>query len=114
MDAARGRRAFHLAIRPVRDELVLAPFAWVTRDLAGVIEATNRRYGLRLASAPVVRCDQPALGWHARGNPLRAGVKERLAAAFDERLAGSPTLARLLAACEALHAELVADAERPR
>lgn len=106
-DAAGAWRLFYRAIRPYRDAFVLAPFTRVTRDLEGVIDAVNARFGTSFSSAAEVRTPLPDLGWHARSNALRRDIQGELTDALAAAEATRPRLAALLADCDDLHAELV-------
>jgi len=107
-DAAGAWLAFYRAILPLRDALVIAPFARVTADLAAVIDEVNARFATRFESAPEVRTPQPDLGWHARSNPLRREILAELDTFMHAAEREWPRLGRLLAACDALHDRLVA------
>ncbi len=102
-DAAWAWLAFYRAILPIRDALVVAPFARVTADLATVIEEVNERFATRFESAPEVRTPQPGLGWHARSNPLRREILANRDTVMQQAGRERPRLARLLAAGDALH-----------
>ncbi len=99
--------AFYAAVSKHRSALVVAPFTWATRDLTGLIEGINARFGTSFVSAETVRRPQPTLGWHARTNPLRKEIRDGLCAELRAAEATRPALADRLRDAQGLYHALV-------
>jgi hypothetical protein len=107
-DAAWAWLCFYRAVLPIRDKVVVARFADVTRDLAGVIAEVNMRHGTAFRTGPLPRLEKSTtLGWHALPNEVRVSIKNDL----RNRLKEETRRARLhdvLTRCNEVYRELTA------
>ena len=78
-DVAWAWLCFYEAVLPMRTKVVVARFADVTRDLAGMIAEVNMRYGTTFRTGPLLRTEESTdLGWHALPNEVRLAIKNDL------------------------------------
>ena len=114
-ESLRYWRSFYAAAARILDDVVIAPFEEVTHDIGPMIEAVNQRFGTEFRSAPAVATKHSdSLGWHARPNPLRNGIKADLKNQFDTEWSRSRRFRSLLKECDAIRAGILRHHERRR
>ena len=82
--------AWYERVWPVRDQVVVAPFAVVTDDMGRVIDAINAQFGTDFArfehSAEQVEAIRSSYGYHALPTEERARLKEQARDRFERSL----------------------------
>lgn len=95
--------AFYTAVAPCLDRLVIGQFEMVHRDLPGLIERTNTRFGTKFGTDVVEDVSQFELGRHAMPTSFRDGIKQDLRVRLEAEVASSAALRSLVAKAEHIY-----------
>lgn len=103
---------FYEALEPHLDYCVIGRFEKVQDDIGSLIQRVNARFGADFSAEEGNSGHGHELGWHAMPNAVRDGIKADLETRFNEAIATSHNLRRLVARAEAVHSRYVDADER--